>query len=100
MRASSKMRTVRSGLLALLVLGLLAACATQPEAASQPAGPPGFWLGLVHGFISPFALIAQLFTHVRIYAYPNGGGWYDLGFVLGAAAIFGGGGVQIRIRRT
>jgi hypothetical protein len=87
-------RFVRLGLLALLALGLLAACATQPEAVSQPAGPPGFLLGLVHGFISPFALVAEIFTHVRVYAYPNSGGWYDFGFVIGAAALFGGGGSQ------
>jgi hypothetical protein len=94
------MRLMKLGLLALLALGLLAACATQPAAVAPPAGPPGLLLGLVHGFISPFALIAELFTHVRVYAYPNSGGWYDLGFVIGAAAIFGGGGVQIRFRRS
>jgi len=90
-------RLVKLGLLVLLALGLLAACATQPEPASHQAELPGFLLGLVHGFISPFALIAELFTtNVRIYAFPNNGGWYDLGFVVGAAAIFGGGGSQAR----
>jgi len=92
------MRFAKLGLLALVALGLLAACATQPDVASAPAGPPGFLLGLVHGFISPFALIAEIFTHVRVYAYPNSGGWYDFGFVIGAAAIFGGGGLQFRLR--
>ncbi len=90
------MRFVKLGLLALLALGLLAACATQPAVVSQPAGPPGFLLGLVHGFISPFALIAELFSNVRVYAYPNSGGWYDFGFLIGAAALFGGGGSQAR----
>jgi hypothetical protein len=52
--------------------------------------------GLLHGFISPFALIGELFTNVRVYAYPNSGGWYDFGFVVGAAALFGGGGSQAR----
>jgi hypothetical protein len=88
---------VRSGFLVVLAIGLLAACATQPTLNAY--GPPGFWLGLVHGFISPFALIAQLFVNVRVYAYPNDGGWYDLGFVLGAAAIFGGGGTRLNISR-
>jgi hypothetical protein len=68
----------------------LAACATQP--APPPAGAPGFWLGLVQGFIAPVALIASLFTDVRIYAFPNAGGWYDLGYFLGIAAVLGGGG--------
>jgi len=92
------MRFAKLGLLALVALGLLAACATQPDAVSPPAGPPGFLLGLVHGFISPFALIGQIFMHVRVYAYPNSGGWYDLGFMIGAAAILGGGGIQFRLR--
>ena len=88
------MRFARLGILVALALGLLAACATQP--VSHAVEPPGFWLGLVHGFIMPFALIAELFTDTRVYAFPNGGGWYDFGFVLGAAAIFGGGGSQAR----
>jgi hypothetical protein len=91
-----KMRAVRLGLLTLLALGLLATCATQPGAVAAPAGPPGFLFGLLHGFISPFALIGELFTNVRVYAYPNSGGWYDFGFVVGAAALFGGGGSQAR----
>jgi len=93
------MRFAKLALLAVLALGLLAACATQPGA---PAGNelPGFLLGLVHGFISPFALIVQFlpklgihgFPGVRIYAFPNDGIWYDLGFMLGVAMIMGGGG--------
>ena len=64
--------------LAILVLAALAlaACATQPAAV---ANAPGFWLGLVHGMTAPFSLIASLFWDVRIYAFPNAGGWYDLG---------------------
>jgi hypothetical protein len=88
------MRFARIGFLAVLALGLLAACATQTT--SNVAEAPGFWLGLMHGFILPFALIAELFTNAHVYAFPNSGGWYDLGFVLGAAAIFGGGGSQAR----
>lgn len=90
------MRFARSAFLVVLALGLLAACATQP---TPDAIAPGFWSGLLHGFISPFALIAELFTDVRVYAFPNGGGWYDLGFVLGAAAVFSGGGLSLTISR-
>ena len=57
---------------------LLAACATQPALGSSEA--PGFWLGLLHGAIAPFSLIASLFYDVRIYAYPNSGWSYDAGF--------------------
>ena len=91
------MRVARFAILVLLTIIFLTACATQPT----PTGPelPGFWLGLVHGFISPFALIAHLFTDARIYAFPNSGGWYDLGFVMGAAAIFGGGGTRVNVAR-
>jgi hypothetical protein len=74
----------------------LVACATQP--APPPAGAPGFWLGLVQGLIAPFALIASLFTDVRIYAFPNAGGWYDLGYLLGVNAVLGGG-ISITVRR-
>lgn len=69
---------------------LLQSCATQP----LPSAPhlPGFLHGLLHGFLIVFSFIGSLFTHVRIYAYPNSGGWYDFGFVLGAMAFLGGGG--------
>jgi hypothetical protein len=41
------------------------------------------------GFL--FSLIASLFVDVRIYAYPNSGWWYDLGFILGVMAFYGSG---------
>lgn len=78
---------MRLGLATLLLL-LVGACATQPPPPG--ADLPGFWWGLAHGLIAPLALIAELFTDARIYAYPNGGGWYDLGFVLGIFAWGGG----------
>ncbi len=65
----------------------LTACATQPDVPG--ADLPGFFWGLLHGWIAPPALIAELFTDYRIYAYPNSGGWYDLGFVLGASSWAG-----------
>ena len=81
--------------IALLLLLLLAGCAEQPPPPG--ADLPGFWWGLVHGLIAPIALVAELFTDVRIYAFPNGGGLYDLGFILGMFAW--GGGPQVTIGR-
>lgn len=52
----------------------------------------GFWYGLWHGAILPFAWFISLFDKdVAIYAIYNNGGWYDFGFFLGAAGLFGGG---------
>jgi len=48
---------------------------------------PGFWMGLLHGFIVPGSLIASIWNDVRIYAFPNNGGWYDLGFTLGGFTV-------------
>ena len=65
-------------------------CATQPPPPTDD--PPGFLLGLVHGFLILFGFIGSLFTDYRIYAFPNSGGWYDFGYLLGAMAFLGGGG--------
>lgn len=79
--------------LPLIALGLLlglASCATQPIPAPTA---PGFILGLLHGLIAPFALIGHLFDHdIRMYAFPNAGGWYDFGFFLGVGALGGSAG--------
>lgn len=77
-------------ILATLLVLLLASCAHQPP-PSVGAPVPGFLLGLLHGYISLFSLIASLFTTVRIYEYPNSGFFYDLGFVVGALAFYGSG---------
>jgi len=62
---------------------VLAACATQPVA--QPHGP-GFLTGLLHGFFVLISLLGSLFYQIRIYAFPNGGFWYDAGFAIGFGA--------------
>ncbi len=74
----------RYGTAAVIVLApVLSACATQPAPPVQTA--PGFLWGLLHGFIALLSLIGSVFWDIRIYAFPNNGGWYDFGFVLGAA---------------
>ena len=72
----------------VLIVGsllVLAACAHQPLA--DVAGSPGFWAGVLHGLIVPGALIASIWNDVRIYAFPNNGGWYDLGFTFGGFVV-------------
>jgi hypothetical protein len=71
----------------------LAACATQPSPAAFE--PPGFFYGFLHGLTVPFSLIGAFFTDVRIYAFPNSGWWYDLGFFLGFGTLAGGGGSAV-----
>jgi len=71
---------------------LLSACASQIDAGvTQEAGTPGFWWGLWHGFIFPWAWIGSLFNpEIAVYAVPNIGGWYDFGFFLGITVLGGG----------
>jgi hypothetical protein len=77
-------------IVALLVALVLSGCATLHPGAVSELGP-GFWKGLWHGTIAPFAFIAHFFTDgVAIYETPNNGGWYDFGFLLGLSAWAGG----------
>jgi hypothetical protein len=55
---------------------------------------PGFWTGLFRGFLIVFSFIGSLFNSLRIYSFPNSGGWYDLGYVLGASMFLGGTGTS------
>ena len=85
--------------LPLLIVVLLAAvvftgCATQ--SFENIGNPPGFLKGLLHGFILLFSFIASLFTDYEIYAFPNAGGWYNFGYLLGVMLFFGGGGAKAR----
>jgi hypothetical protein len=94
-----------SALLVLLVLLVLAGCAAgpnpqvrTPDAEGKVAG---FWMGLWHGLISPVTFIISLFNPgVHLYEVHNSGGWYNAGFMLGLAIIFGGGGRGAAARRA
>jgi hypothetical protein len=80
-------------LVLLLILALACiSCAHQPRPESYD--PPGFFSGLFHGFIILFSLIGSIFTDIRIYAFPNSGFFYDLGFLIGAAGFLSGAGAS------
>lgn len=79
----------------LLIAGILfSGCAT--HSLTEILDPPGFFSGLLHGFIIMFSFIGSLFTDFEIYSIPNAGGWYDFGFLLGVSVFFGGGGAKAR----
>jgi predicted phage tail protein len=80
--------------LSCVVALLISSCATQPEPIAY--NPPGFFSGVLHGFLILFSFIGSIFTDVRIYAFPNSGGWYDFGYLLGASMFLGGGGASAR----
>ncbi|HRY99546.1 MAG TPA: hypothetical protein P5550_10875 [Bacteroidales bacterium] len=76
---------------AVILLGVMStSCATQSIVPVEE--PAGFLWGLLHGFIILFSFIGSLFTDYSIYAFPNAGGWYDFGYLLGVMIFFGGGG--------
>jgi hypothetical protein len=81
-------RSQRSAVLIILAILATASCAYQP--APDAFDPPGFFMGLVHGFLIVLSFIGGLFTDIRIYAFPNAGGWYDFGYVIGAGIFLGG----------
>ena len=86
----------KSFLLAILLLAvftlLFTGCADVTNIdACKTTEPYGFLGGLWHGIIAPVSFFLSLFMDdVAMYAVNNNGGWYDLGFVLGAGILFGG----------
>ena len=88
----------------LCVTLVLAGCA---PGANQFKGTPnsqdavaGFWLGIWHGFIALFVFFASLFkSNLNIYEVHNNGVWYNVGYLLGVACFFGGGGKRATRRK-
>lgn len=83
-------------ILAIVILLTLAACAPGPNQLQDTQNPDGevagFWQGLWHGIIAPVTFVISLFNHnVSMYEVFNNGGWYNLGFAIGAMIITGGG---------
>ncbi len=80
----------------LLVAVTLMACAPGPNSLARTPNEQGkvagFWQGLWQGIIAPITFIISLFTpNVQFYEVHNNGNWYNLGFVLGAGILTGGG---------
>jgi hypothetical protein len=47
---------------------------------------PGFFSGIWHGSLAPYSLIARWFIDdIKMYAIPNSGWFYDLGYLMGIA---------------
>jgi len=75
----------------------LASCTAGPnplqDTPDSSLNVAGFWRGWWQGLISPITFVISLFSEqVRVYEVHNNGGWYNFGFLLGVAAVFGGGG--------
>ena len=90
----------KSVILLFLLFGaifFLTSCAT--HSLTELVDPPGFLKGLLHGFIILFSFVGSLFTDYTMYAFPNSGGWYDFGFILGVMIFFGGGGAGAQKKR-
>ena len=90
---------VAAGVLVLTITS----CAPGPnvqEGVVQGGEIAGFWLGLWHGVIAPITFVISLFSDtVNVYEIHNNGNWYNLGFVLGAGVLLGGGGAGSRGRK-
>ncbi len=96
-----KHKGIVCGVALLLAICFLAGCAAGPnvlkDSPDSDGSLAGFWLGLWHGMISPFTFLISLFSEkLSIYEVHNNGGWYNFGFLLGAAVVWGGGGAGAR----
>jgi len=93
----------KKALLILVAIGglLLAGCAAGPNTVAN-SGPAvaGFWSGLWHGMICVITLIISIFRgDVSIYEIHNTGFGYNIGFLIGASVVLGGGGATAAKRR-
>ena len=73
-------------LLALCTIVLMASgCADSEQVSECLVGHKyGFFSGIWHGIISPFALIGGMFSSdIAVWAPNNSGWWYSFGFLLG-----------------
>ena len=80
-------RNHRAAFLLILCVVALISCASQPS--PNVYDPPGFFMGIVHGFCILFSLVGSFLMYIRIYAFPNSGGFYDLGYFIGLMFLGG-----------
>lgn len=73
-------------LIFLIIVAFLGA-AGFPHQPDPMVTAPGFWKGFLHGFLLVYSLLGSIFWDIRIYQFPNNGGWYDFGFVTGVTGI-------------
>lgn len=91
------MKKIMVILIIIAVIGLFSGCAagtnTLKGTEDENGNVAGFFTGLWHGFIALFTFIVSIFTDkVSLYDVHNSGFLYNLGFILGASAFFGGSG--------
>lgn len=70
-------------LVLVLCVVILAGCTFAGTHSTFTAGTPGFLMGVWHGTVAPYTLIVRFFIDIKMYAIPNSGFTYDLGFLLG-----------------
>ena len=82
----------RRALLAAAATLLLVCAGCAAGTARFETSQAGFWAGLWHGLICVITFIIGLFAeNVRMYEPNNVGALYDLGFLIGAIIVLGGG---------
>lgn len=82
------MRDIKNNLSVLILLFLLLPIATNAFVQGGDFSyydPAGFFSGIWHGLLAPYSLIVRWFIDIQIYATPNTGWFYDLGFLIGIA---------------
>lgn len=78
----------------LIILILISLAIVSCAPAESTTSTYGFFYGLLHGCILPFAVIAKIFNmEVGIYALNNSGVGYWIGFLIGIGT-FGKGGSE------
>jgi hypothetical protein len=88
-----KKHTLLISVLLLIILFNLSSCAPEGHTRDEY----GFFSGILHGIVLPFALIGKLFgADVGIYAEHNSGFLYWLGFIIGIGMLGGGGAASRR----
>jgi len=89
MRPGTLTQLLKISLIVVVAIAV-AGCASRGASSISEDGP-GFFLGVWHGMIAPFAFIGHIFDDsIAVYASPNSGGWYDFGFLLGVGALSSG----------